>query len=74
MILRSSTENENKDLRHAGMDRRHPGPQIASGDIMQIWVPAVHAGTTSFAMFTYLKKPHGNKPPHQSNFRREFVG
>ena len=33
MISRSPTEHENADLRHAGMDRRHPGPQDASGDI-----------------------------------------
>ena len=33
MILRSPTENENGDLRHAGMDGRHPGLQDASGDI-----------------------------------------
>jgi hypothetical protein len=29
MILRSPTENENADLRHAGMDGRHPGSQDA---------------------------------------------
>jgi hypothetical protein len=29
----SPTEHENADLRHAGMDCRHPGPQDASGDI-----------------------------------------
>jgi hypothetical protein len=33
MILRSPTENENADHRHAGMDGRHPGSQDASGDI-----------------------------------------
>jgi hypothetical protein len=33
MILRSPTENENADRRHAGMDGRHPGVQDASGDI-----------------------------------------
>src|ERR671923_2591259 len=29
MILRSPTEHENADLRHAGMDGRHPGSQDA---------------------------------------------
>ena len=33
MILRSPTEHENGELRHAGMDGRHPGVQDASGDI-----------------------------------------
>jgi hypothetical protein len=33
MILRSPTEHENADHRHAGMDGRHPGSQDASGDI-----------------------------------------
>jgi hypothetical protein len=33
MILRSPAENENGELRHAGMDGRHPGVQDASGDI-----------------------------------------
>jgi hypothetical protein len=33
MILCSSTEHENGDFRHAGMDFRHPGSQDASGDI-----------------------------------------
>jgi hypothetical protein len=33
MILCSSTEHENGDFRHAGMDCRHPGSQDASGDI-----------------------------------------
>ena len=34
MILRSPAEHENADLRHAGMDGRHPsGSQDASGDV-----------------------------------------
>ena len=33
MSLRSPTEYENGELRHAGMDDRHPGAQDASGDI-----------------------------------------
>jgi hypothetical protein len=33
MILRTPTENKNGELRHAGMDGRHPGVQDASGDI-----------------------------------------
>jgi hypothetical protein len=33
MILRSPTEHENADHRHAGMDGRHPGSEDASGDI-----------------------------------------
>ena len=33
MSLRSPTECENGELRHAGMDGRHPGAQDASGDI-----------------------------------------
>src|SRR5262245_7293444 len=33
MILRTPTENENGELRRAGMDGRHPGVQDASGDI-----------------------------------------
>jgi len=33
MSSRSPTEHEDADLRHAGMDCRHPGPQDASGDI-----------------------------------------
>ena len=31
--LRSPTEHENRELRHAGMDSRHPGVQDASGDV-----------------------------------------
>ena len=31
--LRSPTEHENRELRHAGMVSRHPGVQDASGDI-----------------------------------------
>ena len=27
MILRSRTDDKNGDLRHVGMDSRHPGPQ-----------------------------------------------
>jgi multidrug efflux system outer membrane protein len=33
MSVRSPTDHENGDLRHAGMDCRHPGPQDASGDL-----------------------------------------
>jgi hypothetical protein len=33
MNLRSPTEDENSDSRHAGMDSRHPSSQDASGDI-----------------------------------------
>ena len=33
MILRSPTEHENRDLRHAGMDSRHPGRRDASGNL-----------------------------------------
>jgi hypothetical protein len=33
MILRSPTQDENGELRHAGMDGRHPDAQDASGDI-----------------------------------------
>jgi hypothetical protein len=34
MILRSPTNNENRDYRHAGMDGRHPGSQgRASGNV-----------------------------------------
>src|SRR4029077_19520234 len=33
IILRSPTEHENGDFRHAGMDCRHPDVQDASGDI-----------------------------------------
>ena len=33
MILRSPTEDENGDLRHAGMDCRHLGSREASGNI-----------------------------------------
>ena len=33
MSLRSPTEHENADLRHAGMDGRYPGRKDASGDI-----------------------------------------
>src|SRR5262245_42372235 len=33
MMLRSPTEDENPDLRHAGTDCRHPDSQEASGDI-----------------------------------------
>ena len=46
MILRTPTENENGELRHAGMDGRHPGVQDASGDIHVGWIPALHAGMT----------------------------
>jgi hypothetical protein len=34
MSLRSPTEHENKDHRHAGMDGRHPVRKDASGDIL----------------------------------------
>jgi hypothetical protein len=33
MILRSLTEHENADHRHAGMDGRHPGSPEASGNV-----------------------------------------
>jgi hypothetical protein len=46
MILRSPTEHENGELRHAGMDGRHPGVQDASGDIHVGLIPALHAGMT----------------------------
>jgi hypothetical protein len=42
MILRSPTEYEIRDFRHAGMDCRHPGSEDASGDI--------HVGLDSSAM------------------------
>ena len=46
MSLRSPTENENPDIRHASMDGRHPGPQDASGGVHVTWIPALHAGMT----------------------------
>ena len=47
MILRSPTEDENGCLRHAGMDRRHPDSQDASGKkSTSAWIPALHAGMT----------------------------
>jgi len=47
MILRSPTEDENGDLRHANMDPRHPDSQDASGKTsMSGWIPALHAGMT----------------------------
>jgi hypothetical protein len=46
MILRTPTEDENGELRHAGMDGRHPGVQDASGASMSAWIPALHAGMT----------------------------
>jgi hypothetical protein len=33
MILRSPAEHENAELRHAGMNGRHLGPQDASGHV-----------------------------------------
>jgi hypothetical protein len=42
MILRSPTEPEKADFRHAGMDCR----MDASGASMSIWIPALHAGMT----------------------------
>ena len=38
--------NANADLRHAGMDCRHPGSQDAPETSMSIWIPALHAGMT----------------------------
>jgi hypothetical protein len=52
MILRSPTEDENAELRHAGMDGRHPGWQDASGDIHVVWIPALHAGMTQSSSCT----------------------
>jgi hypothetical protein len=46
MILRSPTEHENADLRHAGMDGRHPGERDAPETSMSIWIPALHTGMT----------------------------
>jgi hypothetical protein len=47
MILRSPTEHENAEFRHAGMVGRHPsGAQDASGDIHVGLIPALHAGMT----------------------------
>jgi hypothetical protein len=46
IILRTPTEHENAELRHAGMDGRHPGLQDASGDIHVGLIPALHAGMT----------------------------
>jgi hypothetical protein len=46
MSLRSPAEHENADLRHAGMDCRHPGAQDAPETSMSTWIPALHAGMT----------------------------
>src|SRR4030095_8852806 len=46
MILRSPTEDGNADLRHAGMDCRHPNSQDAPETSMSGWIPALHAGMT----------------------------
>ncbi len=46
MSLRSPPEHENADLRHAGMDCRHPGSQDAPETSMSTWIPALHAGMT----------------------------
>ena len=61
MILRSPAENENPDIRHAGMDGRHPGPRDASGDIHVTWIPALHAGMTQSRSRT---KTDPDPPPH----------
>jgi hypothetical protein len=46
MILHAPTEDENGELRHAGMDGRHPDAQDAPETSMSAWIPALHAGTT----------------------------
>jgi hypothetical protein len=38
---RSSSKNENADLRHAGMDWRHPDSQDAPETSMSAWIPAL---------------------------------
>ncbi|HEY7320790.1 MAG TPA: hypothetical protein VIE89_24770 [Candidatus Binatia bacterium] len=38
MSLRSSTENENEELRDARMDGQHPGARDASGDSHVAWI------------------------------------
>jgi hypothetical protein len=47
MLLHSPTEDEDADLRHAGMDGRHLGSQDAPETSMSVWIPALHAGMTS---------------------------
>jgi len=46
MSVRSLAEHENADLRHAGMDSRHPDSQDAPETSMSAWIPALHAGMT----------------------------
>ena len=45
-----------QQFRHAGMDCRHPGPQMRPDTSMSTWVPAVHAGTTAIVVFTQLRQ------------------
>jgi hypothetical protein len=40
------TENENAELRHAGMDGRHQARRMRLVTSMSTWIPALHAGMT----------------------------
>jgi hypothetical protein len=57
MILRSPTEHENADRRHAGMDGRHPGSRDAPETSMSIWIPALHAGMTQEVLLQMTEAP-----------------
>jgi hypothetical protein len=46
MILRSLTEHENADHRHAGMDCPQQVHKDASETSHDNWIPALHAGMT----------------------------
>jgi hypothetical protein len=56
--LRSPTKHENAELRHSGMDGRHPGSQDASGDI--------HAGLDS-------STPHAGMTESRSRTKTDQV-
>ena len=46
MILRSPTEHENRDLRHAGMDSGIQICRMRPETSVSAWIPALHAGMT----------------------------
>ena len=70
MILRSPTEHENAQLRHAGMDGPHQACKDASEDIHVGLIPRLHAGMTQSRDSTETNR----SPSSRVFFKREDCG
>jgi hypothetical protein len=75
MILRSPTEHENADHRHAGMDGRHPAPQDASGHILVNLGPGSPCRDDEpYKGYPTHTKFHDNSPATKPNFEMRTIG